>query len=177
VRSQESERSHICVLGISILPISMIFLVNFGTVPTMWVKNISNIYSSSCMLDLQLPMCNWFLSSLKLWIRIPLRRGVLDTTLCDKVCQWHATGRWYSPVLHPSVVQLTMKSFTYHVESFICLSVCLLDVVKCHFQQYFSYIVAVSFIGGGNHVLWLPVNSRRIATSMYVLEHWKCAQF
>ena len=22
--------------------------------------------------------------------------------------------------------------------------------VKCHFQQYFSYIVAVSFIGGGN---------------------------
>jgi hypothetical protein len=35
VRSQESERSYICVLGISILPISMIFLVNFGTVPTM----------------------------------------------------------------------------------------------------------------------------------------------
>jgi hypothetical protein len=24
-------------------------------------------------------------------------RGVLETTLCDKVCQWLATGRWYSP--------------------------------------------------------------------------------
>ena len=24
-------------------------------------------------------------------------RGVLDTTLCDKVCQWHATGRWFYP--------------------------------------------------------------------------------
>jgi len=24
------------------------------------------------------------------------------------------------------------------------------DGVLCHFQQYFSYIVAVSFIGGGN---------------------------
>jgi hypothetical protein len=24
-------------------------------------------------------------------------RGVLDTTLCDKVCQWFATGRWFSP--------------------------------------------------------------------------------
>jgi hypothetical protein len=24
-------------------------------------------------------------------------RGVLDTTLCDKVCQWLATGRWFSP--------------------------------------------------------------------------------
>ena len=23
--------------------------------------------------------------------------GVLDTTLCDKVCQLHATGRWFSP--------------------------------------------------------------------------------
>jgi len=24
-------------------------------------------------------------------------RGVVDTTLCDKVCQWLATGRWLSP--------------------------------------------------------------------------------
>jgi hypothetical protein len=24
-------------------------------------------------------------------------RGVLDTTLCDKVGQWFATGRWFSP--------------------------------------------------------------------------------
>ena len=23
-------------------------------------------------------------------------RGVFDTTLCDKVCQWLATGRWFS---------------------------------------------------------------------------------
>jgi hypothetical protein len=27
---------------------------------------------------------------------------------------------------------------------------CLFDGVLHHFQQYFSYIVAVSFIGGGN---------------------------
>jgi hypothetical protein len=25
-------------------------------------------------------------------------RGGLDTTLCDKVCQWLATGQWFSPV-------------------------------------------------------------------------------
>ena len=30
------------------------------------------------------------------------------------------------------------------------LCVCLFDGIKRHFQQYFSYIVAVSFIGGGN---------------------------
>ena len=35
------------------------------------------------------------LSPLKLWVRIPLRWGVLDTTLCDKVCQWLAAGWWF----------------------------------------------------------------------------------
>ena len=38
-----------------------------------------------------------YLSSLSLWVWIPLRRGVLDTTLCDKVCQWLVAGRWFSP--------------------------------------------------------------------------------
>ena len=47
-------------------------------------------------LDLQLP-CNQCLSPLLLWVRIPLRRCILDTTSCDKVCQWLAAGRWFSP--------------------------------------------------------------------------------
>ena len=33
---------------------------------------------------------------LMLSVWIPFRRGVLDTTLCDKVCQWLATGQWFS---------------------------------------------------------------------------------
>jgi hypothetical protein len=37
------------------------------------------------------------LSPLTLWVRIPFRRGVLDTTLCEKVCQWLVSGRWFSP--------------------------------------------------------------------------------
>ena len=41
-------------------------------------------------------LCNQCLSPLKLWVRTSLRRGELDTTLCDKVCQWLATGRWFS---------------------------------------------------------------------------------
>jgi hypothetical protein len=40
-------------------------------------------------------MYNQCLSPLKLWVRHPLRQGVLDTTLCDKVCQLLATGRWF----------------------------------------------------------------------------------
>jgi hypothetical protein len=36
-------------------------------------------------------------SPLTLLVWISLRRGVLDTTLCDKVCQWLAAGLWFSP--------------------------------------------------------------------------------
>jgi len=36
------------------------------------------------------------LSPLTLWVRTPLRRSVLDTTLCDKVCQRLAAGWWFS---------------------------------------------------------------------------------
>ena len=43
-------------------------------------------------------ICNQCLSPLKLWVRIPLRRGVIYTKLCDKVYQWLTTGRWFSPV-------------------------------------------------------------------------------
>ena len=32
-----------------------------------------------------------------MWVRIPLRQGVFDKKLGDKVCQWLATGRWFSP--------------------------------------------------------------------------------
>jgi hypothetical protein len=52
-------------------------------------------------------LCNQCLSPLTLWVRTPLRRGVLDTTLCDKICQWLATGRWFSP---GTVVSSTNKT-------------------------------------------------------------------
>ena len=41
-------------------------------------------------------LCNQCLSPLMLWLWIPLKRDVLDATLCDKVCQWFAAGRWFS---------------------------------------------------------------------------------
>ena len=39
-------------------------------------------------------LCNQCLSPL-MWVRISIRSSC--TTLCDKVCQWLATGRWFSP--------------------------------------------------------------------------------
>jgi hypothetical protein len=40
-------------------------------------------------------LCNQCLLPLMLWVRISIRVGC--TTLCDKVCQWLATGRWFFP--------------------------------------------------------------------------------
>jgi hypothetical protein len=40
-------------------------------------------------------LCNQCLSPPMLWVRISIR--VRCTILCDKVCQWLATGRWFSP--------------------------------------------------------------------------------
>ena len=42
-------------------------------------------------------LCNQCLSPLTLWVRTPPRRGVLETTLCDQVCQWLVAGWWFSP--------------------------------------------------------------------------------
>ena len=39
---------------------------------------------------------NKWLSPLQLWVESCSWRGVLDTTLCNKVCQWFAGGRCFS---------------------------------------------------------------------------------
>jgi hypothetical protein len=50
-------------------------------------------------------ICNQCLSLLKLCVRIP--RGVLDATLCYKVCKWLATGQWFSPATPVSSINKT----------------------------------------------------------------------
>ena len=40
-------------------------------------------------------LCNQCLSQLMLWARISIKARC--TTLCDQICQWLATGRWFSP--------------------------------------------------------------------------------
>jgi hypothetical protein len=45
--------------------------------------------------------------------------------------------------------------------------------VKCHFQQYFSYIVAVSFIGGGNLSTWRkPLTCLKPLTTLSHNVYW-----
>jgi hypothetical protein len=57
-------------------------------------------------------LCNQCLSPLMLRVRIQLGWGVLDTTLCDKVCQWLATGQWFLwELLFPTPIKLTVTIF------------------------------------------------------------------
>jgi hypothetical protein len=37
-------------------------------------------------------------------------RGVFDTTLCDKVCQWFVTGRWFSRGIPVSSINKSDRS-------------------------------------------------------------------
>ena len=56
--------------------------------------------------------CDLPVKYLMLRVQIPLGRGVLDTTLCNKVCQCLATGRWFSP---PNITEILLKvSFKLH---------------------------------------------------------------
>jgi len=44
-----------------------------------------------------------------LWVRILLRRGVLDTTLCDKACQWlRQVGGFFRALWFPLPIKLTV---------------------------------------------------------------------
>ena len=55
-------------------------------------------------------LCNQCLSPLKLWVRISIRARC--TTLCDKVCQWLATGRRFSLGIP---VSSTNKTDRHHI--------------------------------------------------------------
>jgi hypothetical protein len=57
-------------------------------------------------------LCNQRLSPLRLWVRTSLRGEVFDTTLCDKVYQWLATGRWFSP---SNLVSSTNKTYNHDI--------------------------------------------------------------
>jgi hypothetical protein len=63
-------------------------------------------------------LCNQCLSPLKLWVRTRSWRGVLDTTLYDKVCQWLAADRLFSPgtlvsstnkTCHHDIIEILLK--------------------------------------------------------------------
>ena len=78
-------------------------------------------------------VCNQYLSPLKLWVQIALRRGVLDTTWCDQVCQWLAAGQWFSLGTSVSstnktdchditeiLLKVALKTITFTLYNYLC---------------------------------------------------------
>ena len=58
------------------------------------------------------------------WIRKYNGYMIFDTTLCDQVCQWLATGRWFSPGTPVSSINKT-DHHDITETSEICLKVAL----------------------------------------------------
>ena len=102
--SHQCKRSCMCVLEVSILTLSRIFSVGSWNCSDSVVFNVVFILllTSTCQ-----PPYTIYPIMTTMWVRIPLRRGILDATLCDKVCQWLAACRWFSPVTSVSSTNKT----------------------------------------------------------------------
>ena len=88
-------------------------------------------------------LCNQCLSPLTLWGWIPLKRGVLDTTLCDKVCQWLAAGQRFSP---GTPVSSTNKT-DHHDVAEILLKVALNTIKQTNIKKFLVLIyLHITFI-------------------------------
>jgi Ca2+/Na+ antiporter len=94
---------------------------------------ISAYHHSGCELE----PCSWW--------------GALDTTLCDKICQWLATGRWFSPVSftnkseHHNITEILLKvAFFFYYTSKIKIRVRLMPehttitLMSCQVYSYMS---------------------------------------
>jgi mRNA-degrading endonuclease HigB of HigAB toxin-antitoxin module len=103
-------------------------------------------------LDLQLPMQSVPITS-KVVSRIPSWWGVLDTTLCDKICKWLAACLWFSP---SSLVSSTNKT-DRHNRAEILLTVAFNTITLTLFPIFWwkSLKVAFSII---NHFIYFNKN-------------------
>ena len=68
-------------------------------------------------------LCNQCLTPLMLWVWISIKARC--TTLCDKVCLWLATGRWFSP---GPPVSSTNKTDRYDITEILLIVV--LNTIK-----------------------------------------------
>ena len=92
---------HICTFVYTGIYIS---ITNQGS---MWQRSYGNwIYNY---------LCNQCLSPLTLWERIQLKWNVIDTILCDNVCQWLEAGRWLSLVLWPILIYIVQPCNFYQM--------------------------------------------------------------
>ena len=112
-------------------------------------------------------MCYQCTSPLTLWVRIPVRRGLLNTTLCDRVCQWLATDRWFSQGPPVSITNKTDRHDIAEILLKVALNTITLILylwiryVKWQWIFYFlcilflSSIIAKTFTGLSRLYIWV----------------------
>jgi hypothetical protein len=88
------------------------FLCSIGTVYDFQLLILLDSWSWSYGSWIYNYLCSQCLSPLILWIRILLRRSVLNTTLFDKVWQWLVAGQWDS---QGTPVSSTNKTDHYNI--------------------------------------------------------------
>ena len=76
-------------------------------------------------------LCNQCLLSITLWVQIRSWRSVLDTTLCDKACQWLATVRWFSSGTPVSFTNKTDRHDMTEILLKVALNTITLTLVYC----------------------------------------------
>ena len=89
-------------------------------------------------------LCNQCLSLLMLWVWIPLGWGVLNTTLCNKVCQWLADGWWFS---QSTPASSTNKTDCHNITE-ILLKVALnsINPILIFYESYQSFFISLNKI-------------------------------
>ena len=78
--------------------------------PCYWVIHVYVVFNFCDSINVI--FFNRCLSPLMLWVWILLLRGVLNTTLCDKVCQWLAASLWFS---QDTMVSSTNKTHCHDI--------------------------------------------------------------
>jgi hypothetical protein len=91
-------------------------------------------------------ICNQCIPPLMLWVRISIRAKC--TILCDKVCLWLATGRWFFP---GTPVSSTNKNDITEM----LFKVTLHTIKQTNkINNSYSYVVGVSFSQFAHFLLW-----------------------
>jgi hypothetical protein len=90
--------------------------------------------------------CNRCLLPLTLWVRFPLKRGVLGATLCDKVCPWHAAGWWFSPETPVSFTNKTDRHDIAEILLKMALNTITITRVRCYAVLVPVSVIAVCLI-------------------------------
>jgi hypothetical protein len=117
------------VFNATVINISVISCTPYYTDLTSSIP--SKGYSSwSCDSWIYNYLCNQCISPIKLWVRILLRRCVLDTTFCDEVCQWLVAGRWFSSGTPVSSINKTYRHDITEILMTVALNTITLTLIQ-----------------------------------------------